>query len=250
MNDNRLLVSIIVVFALLCLTCICCAGIAAVLYGIQMPASSYSFQGEVVTPEIAPILPPGSQFPTPPPDEGRETPSASPESSPEVPSPTSPGATAEPTGVAPENDPSTAFTETLEIMENTIVQVNDPLDLADRLEGKQNLPRQLSFPVETYQEGDQKNFWVTDTDTSENFEVQATLEYLTENVYFWIEDGVSFRRSHLERLVDTFEDQIYPTNRGFLRQRVEPRSGCRSAPVHPVYAGYGRIHRRLFFFGR
>ncbi len=40
------------------------------------------------------------------------------------------------------------ITETLVTLENATVPINDPLDLAERLEGKENLPRSLEFPVQ------------------------------------------------------------------------------------------------------
>jgi len=111
---------------------------------------------------------------------------------------------------------SSAPADTLETLENTIVPINDPLDLARRLEGKDNLPRSLDEPIAQYQVGDQGSFWVTNTDNNQNFQVEASLGYLTDHVYFWVEDGVQFNQNNLKNLVDTFEENIYPTNREFF----------------------------------
>lgn len=123
---------------------------------------------------------------------------------------------------SPTHPVSTAITETLELLEEAIVPVNDPIELARRLEGKENLPRSLQFPTATFREGDSKTFWVTDSDTNENFQVRATLRYVTEHVYFWVEDGVSYNSRHLKALVDTFEEKIYPTNRAFFGSEWTP----------------------------
>jgi len=106
--------------------------------------------------------------------------------------------------------------DTLETLENTIVPINVPLDLARRLEGKDNLPRSLDEPIAQYQVGDQRSFWVTNTDNNQNFQVEASLGYLTDHVYFWVEEGVQFNKNNLKNLVETFEEDIYPTNREFF----------------------------------
>jgi len=103
-----------------------------------------------------------------------------------------------------------------ETFKQTIIPINDPLDLAYRFEGKQDLPEKLEFPVISYQLGCQESFWVIDTDKNENFQVTATLQFITDHVYFWIEDGITFKDNHLKNLVETFENKIYPTNHDFF----------------------------------
>jgi hypothetical protein len=112
--------------------------------------------------------------------------------------------------------------ETLLTLESAIVPNNDPLDLARRLENKQNLVAQLEVQVASYTEGDRETFWVTNTDTNESSQVEAALVYISEHVYFWIEEGVSYRERHVKALVDTFEDEIYPTNREFFGSEWTP----------------------------
>ena len=70
-----------------------------------------------------------------------------------------------------------------------VVPINDPIDLAERLGGKENVPTTLPDTDAPYQVGEEKTFWVTNTDNNENFQVQATLRYVGENIYFWIENG-------------------------------------------------------------
>jgi hypothetical protein len=45
---------------------------------------------------------------------------------------------------------------------------------------------------------------------------------VSEHVYFWIEDGVRYNEGQLKNLVDTFENQIYPTNREFFGSEWTP----------------------------
>jgi immune inhibitor A len=111
-------------------------------------------------------------------------------------------------------------TDTLETLENTIVPVNDLRDLACRFQGKCNIPE--TFPSGPYQVGDRQAFWASNNDTDENFQVDATLQYLTDHAYFWVEDGVNFNQDEAHALVDTFENKIYPTDRAFFGSEWTP----------------------------
>jgi immune inhibitor A len=116
----------------------------------------------------------------------------------------------------------TPITETLAILENTVVPINSLPDLARRLEGKQGIPNTVEPPASPLQVGEQQSFWVINVDSNENFQIDATLQYVTDHVYFWIEDGVSFRSGELQQLADTFEREIYPTNREFFGSEWSP----------------------------
>ena len=114
------------------------------------------------------------------------------------------------------------FTHTLEALLNTEIPINDPIDIAHRLEGKENIP--LTLPVENLdrQVGEKESFWVTDTDTNENFQVETTLAAVTDHLYFWIEDGVDYSVKALDDLAAEFEDNIYPTNQEFFGSEWTP----------------------------
>lgn len=119
------------------------------------------------------------------------------------------------------NPASSGAVETLETLSDTIVPNNDPLELAERLRGLNNIPATVPDLTE-YQVGDTKQFWVTNVDTNENFRITAELGYETDHVYFWIEQGVKYRPGDLSRLVETFENEIYPTNREFFGPEWSP----------------------------
>jgi len=112
--------------------------------------------------------------------------------------------------------------QTLNELKTSMVPINDPIDLAARLGGKPNVPDVLIDTEAPYSVGDQKTFWATNTDTNDNFKVNATLHYVGDNIYFWIEDGVRFDQTDLNNLAETFDKEIIPTNREFLA-----RSGTR-----------------------
>ena len=118
--------------------------------------------------------------------------------------------------------PPVQFSYTLEALLNTEVPINDPIDIAQRLEGKENIP--LTLPVENLnrQVGEKETFWVTDTDTAINFQVETTLAAVTDHLYFWIEDGVDYSEKALGNLAAEFEDNIYPTNQEFFGSEWTP----------------------------
>lgn len=105
--------------------------------------------------------------------------------------------------------------ETLSILQNTYIPENDPLDLARRLKGIESIPEIVPDQID-YQVGDSKQFWVTNVDTNENRNATARLGYKTENIFFWIEEGVDYDKNELERLVTIFEKNILPSNREFF----------------------------------
>lgn len=112
--------------------------------------------------------------------------------------------------------------ETLQTLMNAIVPNNDPRDLAQRLEGKENIPLTVPAPSAPLKVGARKAFWVSNVDTNENFQVNATLRYITDHVYFWIEEGLEYDQGELRDLAETFENKIYPTNREFFGSEWTP----------------------------
>lgn len=112
--------------------------------------------------------------------------------------------------------------ETLRTLENSVVPVNDMRDLAYRLEGKANIPLTVSPPAADLTLGAQEIFWVTDVGTNENFQVTASLRYITDHSYFWIEDEVSYNEDDLRDLAEAFETEIYPTTRAFFGSEWSP----------------------------
>ncbi|MGD8814582.1 MAG: hypothetical protein PVI78_08925, partial [Anaerolineales bacterium] len=80
--------------------------------------------------------------------------------------------------------------ETRDILSNTIVPLADPIDLAERMLGLENIPRVVATQADPIPLGTTQQFWATNGDTIENFLVTAELVYATEHVYFWIQQGV------------------------------------------------------------
>jgi len=113
-------------------------------------------------------------------------------------------------------------TDTLETLKTTIVPENNPIELACRLEGKCNIPETMTPPAGPRQVGEQDTFWVTNVESNENFEVNASLKYVTPHVYFWVQDGIDYDEGELKSLADAFEEKMYPTNREFFGSEWSP----------------------------
>lgn len=113
-------------------------------------------------------------------------------------------------------------TDTLKLLQTSVVPNNDASELACRLKGVCNIPEVMATSAAARQVGDKDTFWANNTGNNENFEVNATLRYATPHVYFWVQDGVDVNERDMKALVDTFESQIYPTDREFFGSEWTP----------------------------
>ena len=114
--------------------------------------------------------------------------------------------------------------ETEELLEKADVPVRDLHDLAIKLRHlSPDTPRTVNpggspdYPV-----GTRRLFHVSNVDTDEQFDIHATLEYKTEHVYMWVEDGVRFDQDELEDAAVLFEEHSYPTDRTFFGSEWVP----------------------------
>ena len=114
-----------------------------------------------------------------------------------------------------------ALHETLAALEARRAPENDPVDLARRL---QHITQTWATPAAppAHHIGDTATFWASNEDTNKPFQVTATLAYMRPHVYFWVQQGVPYNQRELKRLVDTFEDKIYPTDRAFFGSEWTP----------------------------
>jgi len=134
-------------------------------------------------------------------------------------------ASPEPIRTLPDNARSEVLAEaneTLAILSETNLPTSELRELAERLEGKKDIPLTIETSFKVYDIGDQQEFWVSNNDTNENRQISTTLQYISDHVYFWIEDGVFFDDEAVQSLVNTFENEIYPTNRKFFGSEWTP----------------------------
>lgn len=118
------------------------------------------------------------------------------------------------------SSPGSISDATLETLNNTLVPENDPYELACRLKGICDVPR--TVPGKEYKLGDKENFWISNSDTAEHNQITATLLYITPHSYFWAQEGAQVDEDDMKRLMDTFENEIYPTDREFFGEEFNP----------------------------
>lgn len=207
-RSNVPVIVLIIIVVLACCLCLVVIGGGVILFGAwNVEISDSSLQAESVPPAATVLVQPPIQAATPP-------------------------------ALPPHNSaqPDATYVDTLRTLENTIVPINDLVDLARRLEGKENIPLTLEPPPAPYQVGDQQSFWVTNVDTNQSFMVETTLQYAGSHLYFWIENGVTFSQDDLRLLSETFENEIFPTNREFFGSEWSP--GVDGDPrLYIVFAG-------------
>lgn len=119
------------------------------------------------------------------------------------------------------SSPALVLTGTLYTLDNTTIPINDPIDLAHRLLGLNDLAPTHAPVTNFLAVGEQQSFWVGNDEMS-NTEVDATLRYVTDHAYFWIENGIRYRENDLRDLAEAFENQIYPTDHSFFGSEWTP----------------------------
>lgn len=109
---------------------------------------------------------------------------------------------------------------TLETLEEALVPENDPKELACRLQAVCEVSE--TVPAKDYNVGDRETFWISNSDNAEHRQGNFTLLYITPHSYFWAEDGAEVDEDEVKRLMDTFENEIYPTDREFFGSEANP----------------------------
>jgi immune inhibitor A len=133
--------------------------------------------------------------------------------------------TAEPVPVVvrtPVPTPAPGSADTLTALENDQVPAADLRALAVRFRGVPDVPQVVSDTPAHYAPGDTVKFWLSNEDTNQHFQVDARLAYTTQNVYFFVENGVQARQSDIQNLVDEFQNKAYPTDRDYFGSEWTP----------------------------
>jgi len=132
--------------------------------------------------------------------------------------------------------PDTISSETIQMLDQSITPENDVYELACRLQGICNIPTTLPAPASPLKVGATQKFWLINADTNENFQIDATLLYITPLTYFWAEDGVDVNKDDMKALMDEFDSKIIPTDREFFGSEWTP--GVDNDPhIYVLYAG-------------
>jgi immune inhibitor A len=110
----------------------------------------------------------------------------------------------------------------LKVLESSVPPVNDPYDLAQRLQNQEQVPLTLQSPTKPLATGDEKQFWISNADTHESRQADAVLRYSGQHLYFWVEKGVAYIETDIQNLVDAFDTKIYPTDRAYFGSEWSP----------------------------
>ncbi|MHB8776743.1 MAG: hypothetical protein ACYC6R_03135 [Anaerolineales bacterium] len=130
----------------------------------------------------------------------------------------------------------TISTETIQALIQSTVPENDVYELACRLQDKCNVSKTLPAPAVPLTVGATQKFWLINADTNNNFQIDATLLYITPLTYFWAEKGVDVNEKDMKALMDEFDKKIIPTDREFFGSEWTP--GVDNDPhIYVLYAG-------------
>ncbi len=111
-------------------------------------------------------------------------------------------------------------TETVETLKTTLVPENDPYQLACELQNICDVSKTVEG--KSYKIGDEEKFWILNSDTVEQSQITAKLMFETPHSYFWVEDGTTVNEKDMKKLMNTFEEKIYPTDREFFGSEFTP----------------------------
>jgi len=120
------------------------------------------------------------------------------------------------------SDTEEAANRTKQTLNEMIIPEADPIDLAERLSGKQNVPETRIDNQAPYEIGDNKAFWVMDSDTTRVSSIDSTLRYKGDHIYIWIDNRVNYSNKALKSLGDIIDQDIVPTNREFFGTEWNP----------------------------
>jgi hypothetical protein len=118
-----------------------------------------------------------------------------------------------------------AQSSTEALLLEAVLPERDQRELAIRLKNNgQDIPLTVAGPPPAYQPGAEETFWITDNQSEppQQFQKTATLQYITDHSYWWVENSFDFDRNDLQRSADRFETETYPINREFFGSEWSP----------------------------
>lgn len=91
----------------------------------------------------------------------------------------------------------------------------DVADLARRLRGISQ-PAAATATSPDYNPGDQRDFWVVQSDPPRAFQLTATLRAKSDHAYFYVQDGLPISEGQMARAAADFEGRVYgPVTKSF-----------------------------------
>lgn len=98
--------------------------------------------------------------------------------------------------------------ETITTLEQTTIPAADPLDIARRVRGLEDVPS-ATVVVTPRQVGEQQLFWASNLSSSQMFQIEAELRAVGQHIYMWVETGTGIDDSQFQALAQTFDTNIY-----------------------------------------
>jgi immune inhibitor A len=111
---------------------------------------------------------------------------------------------------------------TLIAIQNSNVPEKNLYDLVKRYKNRTIAPNIDQLLPKKYQIGDQRNFWVLNTQSNSYKIITAELYFETPHLYFWAEKDIPVDKEAIAKLCRIFEDKIYPKNREFFGSESTP----------------------------
>ena len=204
-NQNNTIWWIIGVAAiLLCCCCLFAVGAGGLGFGL-LASSSSSSSPEFTFPDVATV----EVF------VATATPQAPRPSATPRPTIAAGGSSAAPTPAAED------FLTEMQLQE-AVVPARNLRVLAEELRGTGPIPEVVNDTTPTYRLNERQKFWINNDDTNEHFQIDATLAYVNDVVYMWVEDGVKYDPVALKAAADKFAEATYPTDRNFFGSEWSP----------------------------
>ncbi|MBN1314893.1 MAG: immune inhibitor A [Anaerolineales bacterium] len=100
--------------------------------------------------------------------------------------------------------------------------LNDPVALTQRLLQVSSIPLVTREEPFVYQIQDEEEFWVSNGDTNEKFQITAYLAHITPHLYMWVEKGSDVDQDTLATAAELFEEHTYPTTRRYFGSEWSP----------------------------
>lgn len=119
-------------------------------------------------------------------------------------------------------DGSESEVASIESLDQVVLDQRDSAELAVAFGRTPELKRVArSTPLDA-QVGSQATFFVLDIQADRYYTTTATLHFALDRVLMYVEDGIEFDQSALERSARDFNDRVYPRNRELFGEEPSP----------------------------
>ncbi|MGB0383415.1 MAG: hypothetical protein ACPGWR_01205 [Ardenticatenaceae bacterium] len=230
--------------------CVCLLGFIVFTFAV-VPSESSQIEGvteiEVVREVEVPVTSTATTFLKVEPSKTPTAKAAPPTTAPSSPTPTSDGEggggaladPVEPDTSEPEqgtSEPESGALQTLNALQSAFIPIRDLYEIGISF-GKISAsePRVASEVDPGYQIGDTLVFNVSNSNTDENFETEATLRAQTAHASWWVDNNVEINQEDLDASARVFEEKTYPTNRAIFGSEWTP--GVDGDPRVHVFVG-------------